>query len=110
MSRYNSRRKGINDSEMYENIFDDRGVQEIQQYVTPRLKFPTEQELLSIRYVNYTWKQGDKFWRLASAQYGNPSLWWVIAQFNRKPTEAHLNSGDVIKIPLDLGIILGAMG
>jgi nucleoid-associated protein YgaU len=107
MSRYNNRRKGTNDLEQYEKILDDRGVRRITQYTTPQLKFPDEETLLRIRTTDYTWRQGDKFWRLASMHYNDPKLWWVIAQFNTKPTEAHLSPGDVIKIPVDLAVILG---
>ncbi len=109
MSRYNSRKKGLNNNEMYDQVLEDRGVQELVQYVTPELKYPTEEEVLRIRTVEYTWRQNDKFWRLASKHYGDPKLWWVIAQFNRKPTESHLSAGDVIKIPVDLPVILGAL-
>ena len=94
---------------MYEKIMDDRGVKQIVQYTTPGLKYPTEEEVLKIRTVDYTWKQNDKFWRLSSSHYGDPKLWWVIAQFNRKPTEMHLSPGDVIKIPINLSIALGVM-
>jgi nucleoid-associated protein YgaU len=109
MSRYNNRRKAINREESYDQLFEDRGVKEIEQYSTPTLKFPSDDEVAKIKYLNYTWKQGDRFWKLASLQYGDPSLWWIIAQFNKKPTEAHLNPGDVIKIPSDKGVILGAL-
>jgi nucleoid-associated protein YgaU len=109
MSRYNGREKAINSNEMYENTFDERGVNEIEQYRTPKLKFPNEQGFKQIRTIDYTWKQGDKFWKIAGRQYGDSTLWWVIAQFNRKPTEGHLSPGDVIKIPIDLSDALGAM-
>ena len=42
MSRYNKRTKAINKNEMYENIFEDRGVKKISQYTTPILKYPNE--------------------------------------------------------------------
>lgn len=109
MSRFNNRRKAINRDESYDELFDDRGVKEIQQYSTPILKFPSDEKIQKIRFLNHTWKQGDKFWKIASLQYGDPTLWWIIAQFNKKPTESHLNPGDVIKIPIDKGIILEAL-
>tara|TARA_B100000424_G_C22935520_1_gene497810 strand:- start:2241 stop:2573 length:333 start_codon:yes stop_codon:yes gene_type:complete len=109
MSRFNDRKKAFNDEEMYKNLLDDRGVKKIIQYTTPVLKFPDEEELLRIQTVDYTWKQGDRFWRIASKHFGNPRLWWVVAQFNRKPTESHLTPGDVIKIPINLDVVLGAL-
>ena len=109
MSRYNNRRKGSNSEEMYETILEERGVKEIIQYTTPTLKYPTDEEALRIRTVDYTWRQGDRFWRLAARHYGDPNLWWVIAQFNKKPIEGLLAPGDVIKIPLNLAVALGAL-
>ena len=92
---------------MYENIFEDRGVKYIEQYVTPAMQYPNENSLLKIRTIDYIWSQGDKLWRLASKHYGDPRLWWVIAQFNQKPTEGHIALGETIQIPIDIGVILG---
>ena len=109
MSRYNKRTIAVNKNEMYENIFEQRDVKNISQYTTPILKYPNEKNKIQIRTVDHTWNQGDKFWRLASTHYGDPNLWWVIAQFNQKPTEGHLEPGDIIEIPVDLAVILGAI-
>ena len=109
MSRYNSRTKASNSEEMYENILDKRGVKEIIQYITPTLRSPTEEERQRIQTVDYTWRQGDKYWRLAAKHYGEATLWWIIAQFNQKPTEGHLKPGDIIKIPLNLSVAVGAL-
>ena len=109
MSRYNSRKKASNSEEMYENILKDRGVKEIIQYTTPSLSYPTDEELLRIVTLDYVWRQGDKYWRLAAKHYGRANLWWVIAQFNQKPTEGHISPGEVIKIPIDLTAVLEAL-
>lgn len=108
MSRYNKRTKATNNTEMYENIFEQRGVRKILQYTTPILSYPDTLDSSEITVINYVWNQGDKFWRLAHKHYGNSSYWWVIAQFNKKPTEGHLNPGDTIQIPVDLSVVLGA--
>lgn len=109
MSRNNTRKKAINSNEMYKNIFDDRGVQQIEQFRTPEIIYPNSQQRNRVRTVNFTWRRGDKFWRIAANQYGDPELWWVIAQYNKKPTEAHLRPGDVIQVPLEIGPALGAL-
>ena len=49
MSRYDSRKKAINKNEMYENIFEDRGITEVLQYTTARLKYPSETMLERMR-------------------------------------------------------------
>jgi len=33
-------------------------------------------------------------------------MWWVIAWYNQKPTEAHFNVGDVVYIPTPLANVL----
>ena len=53
---------------------------------------------------------GDRYHKLAEAYYGDATYWWVIAWFNKKPTESHISPGDVIRIPTSLGSILSAMG
>lgn len=110
MSRYNSRRKATNRSEQWEKTFEDRGVKEIVQYATPRFKNPTEKELARIRTKDYLWKTGDMFWRLAAREFGDARLWWVIATLNNKPTEALLEAGDIVKIPLEVSIALEVLG
>jgi len=109
MSRYNGRDKAINKAEMYEKLLKQRGTQKILQYTTAQLKFPNEEEFNAIRTTEYVWKMGDKFWKIAYDHYGDTQLWWLIAQFNRKPTEGHMSPGDVLKIPIDLSVILGAL-
>ena len=109
MSRYNGRNKATNNTEMYKDLLEKRGVEQIVQYTTAQLKFPDDAQYRRIRTVDHVWRSGDKFWKLAADQYADPKLWWVIAQFNQKPTEGHLEPGDIIKIPIDLSIILGAL-
>jgi len=110
MSRYDNRKKVLNNSEMYEGIFKKRGVKHIKQFATLPLKYPNDDALLRINTFDHTWSQGDKFWRLAEQQYGDSRLWWVIAQFNKKPTENHVKLGEIIKIPIDLSVVLGVLG
>jgi len=37
-------------------------------------------------------------------------MWWVIAWFNKLPTESHIKLGDVIYIPMPLNEILKIYG
>jgi nucleoid-associated protein YgaU len=110
MSRYNSRRKAINNSEEWENTLDERGVKKIEQFVTPRFANPTEDELRRIKTKDYTWKQGDRFWRIAALEFGDARLWWLIARVNNKPSEHLLENGDIIKIPTNYTVALEVLG
>jgi len=109
MSRYNSRNKVINDTEEYrtDEIFEDRGVQQITQYQTPQFKRLTEVEYNRVPFQRYYWKNGDRFWKLAAKFYGDKTKWWVIAGFNFIPTEAEVEEGQEIRIPTNLSIVMG---
>ena len=87
---------------MYSDLFEERDVKKIIQNRTYVLKQVPQEVLDSIRSDLYIWKYGDSFWSLATKYYGDPKMWWVIATFNRKPTEALLKIGDEIRIPLNL--------
>jgi nucleoid-associated protein YgaU len=102
MSRYNRRGLGFNNEEQYKNILDKKGIKKLEQYRTLEKEVLEQEEYDAIQVVNYVWRYGDMYWRLASRFYGNPTHWWVIASFNKRPTEAHNKIGDVIKIPLSL--------
>tara|TARA_Y100000593_G_C4300706_1_gene333205 strand:- start:764 stop:1096 length:333 start_codon:yes stop_codon:yes gene_type:complete len=102
MSRYSNRIVATNDDDMYKETLEERGVKRIVQYTTPTLKRPTDAQLNKIRYKKYYWTIGDRFWRIAEREYGDKSLWWIIARFNNKPTEGHMEPGGELKIPTDI--------
>ena len=105
-SRYDKRSIFFNQEPMYEHIFDERHVKGIRHYDTPTFKFPTQADLRRITKKSHIWKTGDRFYKLAVENYGNPKYWWVIAMFNQTPTESHISAGDSIYIPLPLENVL----
>ena len=102
MSRHNNRRKIVNSEEQYKDLFEKRGVERIVQFETMNKIVYEQNTYDSVLCVDYFWKYGDTYWKLASAFYGQPNHWWVIAAFNKKPTEANNKIGDLIKIPVEL--------
>ena len=106
MSRLKSRRVAKNRNEMYEKTFEDRGIKEVEQFSTPVFRNPSQEEIDRIPTIEHTWRNGDRFWLLASKHMGDQSLWWVIAKLNNKPTEAHCTEGDSIKIPTNVAVAL----
>jgi len=101
-NRYRNRQTFINDDELYDNVLEARGVRKIRQYSTPKIPKLTPRERASIKTTPHVWGVGDKYYKLASKYYNDPTYWWVIAQYNFAPTEAHLSPGMVIKIPISL--------
>jgi hypothetical protein len=101
-TRDNKRIIRINDDEMYDEIFEERDVKQIRQYMTAEIGYPTTAQKLSLNSVNHIWKLGDRFYKLSYEHYGDSRFWWVIAWYNMKPTEAHVKIGDVLAIPFPL--------
>lgn len=103
--RYYNRAIRRNSSRMYEKILrDNRGLENgINQFVTAEFDYPTPDEMSNFTILSHTWKISDKFYKIADKHYGSPKLWWVIAWFNRTPTESDMRIGDVVHIahPLD---------
>lgn len=102
MSRYDRRPIAINEEELYKRHFEERDIKRIEQYITPRLIYPTDEQAEIISFITHIWSGGDKYYLIAQRYYNDPKLWWIIAQFNQAPTEQHLTEGQAIKIPYPL--------
>jgi nucleoid-associated protein YgaU len=67
-------------------------------------------EHLNLISQQHIWSSGDRFYKLAHSAYGDSKYWWVIAWYNKTPTEAHVQIGDILYIPLPLERILSLYG
>ena len=74
----------------------------ITHYRIAALRNPTVAERASVDSTGHIWKYGDRYYPLAQQYYGAPEYWWVIAWGNALPTEADVNTGDFLSIPLNL--------
>ena len=108
--RYKTRRLFLNNEELYSEQFENRDVQQIKHYGTPKMNHVTSNQMKNLDTIRHVWKAGDKFYKLAARYYNDPKLWWVIAWFNKTPTESHSNVGDLIFIPMPLEEILKIYG
>jgi hypothetical protein len=107
--RYDGIEEAYNREEMYEEHMERRGVKHIIQYKTYTMHHPTPQQIGKLTMVGHTWSLGDRYYKLAHQYYGDSQWWWIIAWFNQKPTESHVELGEVINIPLPLDKILGIL-
>jgi nucleoid-associated protein YgaU len=96
MPNYYDDETGVNDSENYESLFEQRGIKSIKQF---RTKTFEDLDLTSVKVTRHIWGQGDTLHRLAIRYYGVPDYWWTIAIINGKPTDAHYKLGDTVFIP-----------
>jgi len=108
MPKYLSQKTAKLDSDLYFQIFEERGVKYLQIHRPPRLQ-NTIDISVPIRTI-HIWKYGDKLHRIASAYYGDMSKFWIIGLINQKPTDAHYSIGDQVIIPADISRIENAIG
>ena len=96
---------------MYKEVFRKRGLKRgIRHYSTPKLKHLNVEEIGRLKRLTHTWRVGDRYYKLAHKHYGSSKHWWVIAWYNKRPTEAHVKIGDIIYIPQPLEEVLKYMG
>ena len=106
MPRHGTEDIAVNTEELYEELFERRGLSKITHYRSPLLPPINVKVASRFSRQRYVWKAGDKFYNIANRFYGDPRLWWAIAWFNDKPTEGSLKSGDVIYIPKPINKLL----
>ena len=106
MSRYTNRSIFRNDNDLYEEFCEERDVKYFRQYATPNLVYPTAIDMRDLKTIPHIWKRGDRYFKLAHEHYGDSTLWWIIAWFNKKPTESHIKLGATILIPKPLTKII----
>ena len=83
----------------YGESLKKRGAKVANIYTTPVMHHLTNEQVAELNPTPHTWKMGDKFYKLAFEHYGDASIWWVIAWYNKKPTDANLMVGETIYIP-----------
>tara|TARA_R110002110_G_scaffold98645_3_gene252411 strand:- start:590 stop:1021 length:432 start_codon:yes stop_codon:yes gene_type:complete len=76
--------------------------EKIDQYETPVYRPITLEDRYALNNIHHIWTVGDHYWKLANDYYGDPGLWYLIAWYNQKPTEAHVKIGDSLAIPLPI--------
>ena len=105
-SRYDKRLIRTNFTKKYSDIFIKRNIGFVEQYMSPRQEEISSDDISGLTIVTHLWSVGDRFYKLADEAYSDPSLWWVIAWFNRMPTEAHVKIGWIINVPTPLEKVL----
>ena len=94
----------------YKELFKRRGVPYIEHYTTAKFNTLSEEQFNSLTFMEHMWTPGDKLYKLAHEHYGSTSFWWVIANFNETPTDAHIQVGDLIYIPKPLDLYMSYIG
>ena len=109
--RYALRRTIRNNTKTYEKVFEKRGLKRgAVHFATPKLAHPTTKQISKLTRITHVWKFGDRYYKLAHEHYGYAKYWWIIAWYNKRPTESHLELGDLVYIPQPLEDIMRYLG
>ena len=99
-----------NGGEAYRRYLKKRGIKKIIQHNTTKLRHPELKDLENFDRINYIWKTGDRFYKLADQYYSDATMWWVIALYNQMPTDCHVSAGDIVYVPHPLESVLYYLG
>jgi nucleoid-associated protein YgaU len=80
-------------------FLEKRGLKRLTQYSTPTIYYPDNDDINTLISTTHIWKVGDRFFKLAHKHYNDSRYWWLIAWYNKKPTESHITTGEIIYIP-----------
>lgn len=110
-SRMSKRNIFINRNREYKKVFfENRDLKEMPQYGYPTMSYPTQAELYNLTTIPVMWGSTSRLTKIAYEFYGDPSLWWVIAHFNKTPLEADFSIGQIVDVPTPLNLTLEYMG
>ena len=110
MSRYKNIQTKTNSSDSTKIQRQRRGEKEfVNHYKTGRLPTPPR-TLSALDTKAHVWSVGDRFYKLAQTHYNDPKLWWVVAWYNQKPTEGHVEIGDTILVHRNIDELLNTLG
>jgi len=90
-------------------MIKDRGAKKINHFRAPKFTVLSDELIASMDVEMEYWAIHTRYWKLASKYYGDSRLWWIIAYFNRKPTESHVKIGEMIFIPTQWEIVYNAI-
>ena len=93
----------------YSEIFDRRGIDGVTQLKKLKVRALSVEDRKKLTNTKHIYKTGDKLFKLAYRYYGDTRYWYVLAAYNRKPTDFHCKVGDTIYVPFPLKEVLYLM-
>jgi nucleoid-associated protein YgaU len=114
VSRYSTTSEQVLVDSDYKKVYSEKFNKNkrlfLSKLATLNIKYPEFSDVLNFDYASHVWSAGDRYYKLSFQHYGDPQYWWVIAWFNKKPTEGHVSAGDIIRVPKPIGEVLSTLG
>jgi len=105
-SRYSNKRIVKKTNRNTEKLLKSRDLKAINIVEALSVKPLTDRERSKYQVRTVIWKTSTKMYKLAHYFYGDSRLWWAIAWFNQRPTDAHYVPGDVVYVPFPIENII----
>tara|TARA_Y100000592_G_C5440106_1_gene302891 strand:- start:116 stop:466 length:351 start_codon:yes stop_codon:yes gene_type:complete len=108
MSRDANRIKFTNNTESIAAALKRRNIPEIEHHSKIDMR-PVALEArarLNKNGKKHIFKVGDRLYKIAFDEYGDSKYWYLLAWWNKKPTDFHCKIGDVIYVPKPLQDLL----
>jgi hypothetical protein len=112
ISRYRNNNIVKNSDQEYKKVFEERyGLSDfILQRKRMGIKYPDYETIGSLMFTFEIWQIGSRLHKISEKYYNDPSYWWLIGLYNKKPTDANYSVGDMVKVPLSLEEAFYALG
>ena len=112
MARYNTTTPSAitRSDERYEYLFENRDPKIIYKIAMREMNALSNEERKAINTREYTWRANDQYWKVAKRFYGDSRLWFIIAYYNKAPTDFHLQKGQNILVPMAPQVVLDKLG
>ncbi len=89
-----------NNDKIYQSFMKKTGTRNVDHYGLVIFGDPMQEDFLSeISTSEHVYSVGDSLSKIAFKEYGDPRLWWILAWFNTKPTDMHIDIGERIYAP-----------
>ena len=97
-----------NNTESIADVLSRRGLTEIEHHSKIDLKSVSMvvRAELNQNGKKHIFKLGDRLFKIAFDEYGDSKYWYLLAWWNKKPTDFHCKIGDIIYIPKPLQEVL----
>jgi|TARA_R110002124_G_scaffold185931_4_gene353462 nucleoid-associated protein YgaU len=96
--------------ERYDYLFENRDAKIVYMLAMAQMSALSDKDRKSLNTRRYTWRSGDQYWKVAQKFYGDERLWFIIAYFNKAPTDFHMQAGRDILVPVSPQLVLERLG
>jgi hypothetical protein len=108
-NRYNKTQQIINNSDQYEDLLKQKGLNTLVQYKTFDFSKLKNIDKTSLDSILHKVEPFERLYMISQKYYGSPEYGWLICYMNRISSELDIKSGDSLIIYIPLRDIIGSI-